>query len=190
MLALRHQRRLSGRCLRRWLVRGSWVDGQFCNCDVRTLTEQGLQALCQILVVFALQHVGDRAALEGFAFARQPVGGRSHTQPHAAFGTGERDIQQAHVFIDSGFGDVCVFVIFAFARCFEAAQKRHEHQRVFQTFAFVKRHHLHTMRVGFKPHFLRLGVVAVGLQLLRQILQQGLWTLQTGRGGLQQFAEL
>ena len=46
------------------------------------------------------------------------------------------------------------------------------------------------MRIGFQTHFLFFRVIASGLDLLRQKLQQGLRPLQTGSRGLQQFTQM
>jgi hypothetical protein len=46
------------------------------------------------------------------------------------------------------------------------------------------------MRIGFQTHFLFFRVIASGLDLLRQKLQQSLRPLQTGSRGLQQFTQV
>ena len=132
--------------------------------------------------------------------ARQAVTAAAHAQPHSAFGTGERDIQQAHVFIHIGLGDVGLLPFFLFSLdsffgiifgwFFETAEERHKHQGVLQPFALVVGHDLHALVIGFKAHFLRFGAVAAGLQPLGQMLQQSGRALQSLAGVLQQFAQM
>ena len=164
---------------------------QFGNGYLGRIAEWRLQAAEQVAVLLALQQQRDSAAFELRAFAGQAVAGVSHAQPHAAFGPCQRHIQQAHVFVHTGLGDVAVFlIVFAAGRGFETAEKRHKHKRVFQAFAFVKGDDLHAMRIGFQTHFLFFRVVLCGLNLLRQKMQQGLRPGQPGGSGLQQFTQV
>ena len=176
--------------------------GQGRNRDVGAGTPQLVQLTPQVFVVLALEQTRHRAQSQGlvFGFEGQAALGAGQTQPKTTLGPGECHIQQTHVFVFVGFGDVGFFAVlviilgrffgFLGGGSFEAAQERHEHQGVLEAFALVISDDLHTLVVGFQAHFLCFRTVAAGLDVVRQMLQQSRWALQALAGVLQQFTQM
>ena len=196
------QGRLRHRCEHGCLVMLAVGIGQGRNRDVGAGTPQLVQLTPQVFVVLALEQSRHRAQSQGlvFGFEGQAVLGAGQTQPQTTFGPGECHIQQTHVFVFVGFGDVGFFAVlviiigrffgFLGGGSFEAAQERHEHQGVLEAFALVISDDLHTLVVGFQAHFLCFRTIAAGLDVVRQMLQQSRWALQALAGVLQQFTQM